>query len=79
MSGAEYKNNGQTYQGKGLLAKLTASNKIVEVTNEIDNSNYLKQTDENGNPIKDDKGNVINSNLLQQYQMPTIEIIYIIY
>ena len=33
--------------------------KIIEVTNEIDNSKYLE-------------------NLLQQYQMPTLEIIYIV-
>lgn len=63
--------NAELSGSEGLLDKLTASNKIVEVTNEIDNSKYLKETDENGN--------VINSNLLQQYQMPTIEIIYIIY
>ena len=50
----------------GLLAKLTTSSKIVEVTNEIDESTYLKDGDE-------------VTDLLQQYQMPTIEIIYIVY
>ena len=38
---------------------------IVEVTNEIDESQYLED---------DGQG----TNLLQQYQMPTTEIIYII-
>ena len=47
------------YEGNGLLNLLNGK-KIIEVTNEIDNSKYLE-------------------NLLQQYQMPTVEIIYIVY
>lgn len=67
----------QTYTGKNLREKLEGR-KIVEITNEIDNSKYLKQTDENGDKILDDEGNEIDSNLLQEYTMPTIEVIYII-
>lgn len=66
ISGSTYTYNGQTYRGKGLLAKLENASKIVEVTNEIDQSKYLE-----------DSGS--STNLLQQYQMPTVEIIYIIY
>lgn len=47
------------YEGNGLLNLLNGK-KIIEVTNEIENSKYLE-------------------NLLQQYQMPTVEIIYIVY
>lgn len=69
----------QSYTGKKLIDKLTETGKkIIEVTNEIDQSIYLKQTDESGNEIKDKDGNVLNSNLLQQHQMPTVEIVYII-
>lgn len=67
----------KTYVGKGLISQLDRK-KIVEVTNEIDNSKYLKQTDENGKEILDDERNEIDSNLLQEYTMPTIEVIYII-
>ena len=49
---------------KGLKEELTGK-QIVEVVNEIDNSDYLQ--DENK-----------NTSLLQQYEMPTVEIIYII-
>lgn len=52
------------YQRDALITKLKGE-KIVEVTNEIDNSKYLE-----------DGG--INTNLLQEYTMPTIEIVYII-
>jgi len=54
-----------TYEGKNLLDKLDRKT-IIEVTNEIDKSTYLQ-----------DAGNT--TNLLQQYQMPTVEIVYIIY
>lgn len=70
IEGTKYKNNGLTYEGKGLLEKLTGK-KIIEVTNEIDQSKYLSDTNEAGDEIK--------TNLLQQYQMPTVEIIYIVY
>lgn len=66
VSGGTYSYNGQIYRGKSLLSKLEGASKIVEVTNEIDQSKYLE-----------DSGNT--TNLLQQYQMPTVEIIYIIY
>lgn len=78
ISGGIYEYNGQTYEGKNLLNELKGK-KIIEVTNEIDQSKYLKQTDENDNEIKDEEGNVLYSNLLQQYEMPTVEIIYIVY
>lgn len=66
ITGSTYTYNGQTYRGKAILTKLKNASKIVEVTNEIDQSKYLE-----------DSGNT--TNLLQQYQMPTVEIIYIIY
>ena len=66
IKGEEYSYNGQTYQGKGLLNILKNASKIVEVTNEIDQSTYLED-------------NGTTTNLLQQYQMPIVEIIYIIY
>lgn len=59
----------KTYEGKGVISQLKGR-KIVEVTNEIDNSTYLKDT-------KDD-GTEVETNLLQEYTMPTIEVIYII-
>ena len=77
LKGTDYIYNNQKYKGKNLINELKGR-RIVEVTNEIDNSTYLKQTDENGNPILDENGNPLNSNLLQSYTMPTIEIVYII-
>lgn len=59
-----YEYNNQSYSGIDLLDKLK-NNTIVEVTNEIDNSTYLKDGEE-------------TTDLLQQYEMPTIEIVYII-
>lgn len=79
INGGTYEYNGQTYEGKNLIETYKLDEKtIVEVTNEIDQSTYLKQTDENGNPILDENGNSLDSDLLQQYDMPTIEIVYII-
>lgn len=70
LSGNEYEYNGQSFERtNGLLDELKDKT-IVEVTKEIDNSTYLKDTDEEG----DDK----TTDLLQQYEMPTVEIIYII-
>ena len=66
ISGGTYECNGQTYEGKALLTELKKASKIVEVTNEIDQSTYLE---DNGS----------TTNLLQQYEMPTVEIVYIIY
>lgn len=67
---AEFKSSKQTYQGtypgEGLLEKLDKANNIIEVTNEIDQSKYLN--DGSNNP----------TDLLQQYEMPTVEVIYII-
>ena len=66
IDGTEYKFNGQTYQGKGIYDKIKNSQKIIEVVNEIDQSQYLKDgTNE--------------TELLQQYKMPTVEVIYIVY
>lgn len=71
ISGGTYENNGQIfYEGKNLLSELEGK-KIIEVTNEIDQSKYLSDTNEAGDKIE--------TNLLQQYQMPTVEIIYIVY
>ena len=56
--------NGQTYTGKNIITELTGET-IIEVTNEIDKSIYLKDGTE-------------ETNLLQQYEMPTVEIVYII-
>lgn len=53
------------YQGKNLLNDLNGKT-IIEVTNEIDKSTYLEDGDN-------------TTNLLQQYEMPTVEIVYIIY
>lgn len=76
LSGNEYDYNGQSFNSSNqsthnkLLETLEDAKTIIEVTKEIDNSNYLKDTDEDGN----DKA----TDLLQQYEMPTVEIIYII-
>ena len=51
---------------KKLNEILNNAHEIIEVINEIDNSNYLK--DEN------DK----NTSLLQQYELPTVEVVYIL-
>lgn len=69
IKGTNYTYNGKTYTGKNLIKNLEGKT-IVEVTNEIDNSTYLND--------KDEEGNDIITNLLQQYKMPTVEIIYII-
>lgn len=66
ISGVEYHNGQIKYQGKSIFSILQSANKIVEVTNEIDQSKYLVDGEN-------------STNLLQQYQMPTVEIIYIIY
>lgn len=71
INGGTYTYNGKTYQGKELLNILKNASKIIEVTNEIEQSKYLSDTNEAGDEIK--------TNLLQQYQMPTVEIIYIVY
>ena len=60
-----YQYNGQTYFGNHLMEKLKGKT-IIEVTNEIDQSAYLQDSE-------------TKTNLLQQYEMPTVEIIYIIY
>lgn len=62
----------QEYQGKGLINKLTGKT-IIEVTNEIDQSEYFKDTTTGGDDVE--------TPLLAGggYQMPTVEIVYIIY
>ena len=76
LSGNKYIYNGQSFNSSNqsthnkLLETLENAKTIIEVTKEIDNSTYLKDKDEDGN----DKA----TDLLQQYEMPTVEIIYII-
>lgn len=70
LSGTQYEYNGQSFKRDSLLDKLKKGKMIVEITKEIDNSTYLKDTDEDGS----DK----TTDILQQYEMPTVEIIYII-
>lgn len=70
IEGDDYTYNKQTYTNKilqqdGGLQGLLEGKKIVEVTNEIDQSKYLEDNGE-------------KTNLLQEYQMPTVEIVYII-
>ena len=54
----------QTYKGIDLISKL-GGKRIVEVIKEIDNSQYLKDGED-------------KTNLIQKYETPTIEVIYII-
>lgn len=71
LKGSNYKYNGQTYIIENSLDEiLTNANQIIEVTNEIDESKYLEDETIEGN----DK----STNLLQQYEMPTVEIVYIL-
>ena len=70
LSGKTYTYNGQSFQRSSLLTELK-NNTIVEVINEIDESKYLKE-DTDGDGIEE------TTDLLQQYNMPTIEIVYII-
>ena len=76
LNGSEYKKEyknalgditaEQKYQGKNLINILTSGNPtIIEVTNEIDNSKYLEDGDD-------------KTDLVQEYVMPTLEIVYII-
>ena len=66
ISGEEYELNNQRYQGKNLNDYLQRADTIIEVINEIDNSDYLKD------------GSGADTSLLQQYELPTVEIVYII-
>lgn len=66
-----YTLNGQTYQNNKKIKEKLKGKKIVEVVNTIDNSKYLND--------KDEEGKDIETKLLQEYQLPTIEVIYIIY
>lgn len=66
IKGSYYSYNNQIHDGGRInLLNALEGKTIVEVTNEIDESQYLED---------DGQG----TNLLQQYQMPTTEIIYII-
>ena len=68
LCGKIYELNGQKFNiNKDNLENKLSGKKIIEVVNNIDTSSYLKDEDSN----KD-------TNLLTEYQMPTIEIIYII-
>lgn len=67
INGGTYENNGQKYtiSSGNALNNLLNGKTIIEVVNEIDQSKYLS-----------DGSN--ETNLLQQYKMPTVEIIYIV-
>lgn len=66
LYGKTYKKNNQIYEGKNIVEKVTEKGgNIIEITKEIDQSTYLKDGDE-------------KTNLLQQYEMPVLEIIYIV-
>lgn len=68
LKGKTYTKNGQSYSvyyDNSLLTLLNDATKITEVINEIDNSTYLKDGTE-------------ETDLLQQYEMPTVEIVYIL-
>lgn len=67
INGGTYENNGQKYEIKNVdcLKEILKGKKIIEVVNEIDQSKYLSDGEQ-------------KTDLLQQYSMPTVEIIYII-
>lgn len=64
LEGINYIKNGQKYEGK-TLKELLNNNKIIEVVNEIDTSEYIKDGEN-------------KTSLLKEYQLPTIEVVYII-
>ena len=74
LNGDTYTKNTQKYNSKVTYKKellpLLKDKEIIEVTNEIDQSTYLKD--------KDEENNEIITNLLQEYEMPAVEIVYII-
>lgn len=65
ISQTDYELNNQIYSGKGIKSTLDKAERIVEIVNEIDNSKYLKDGEN-------------KTSLLQEYQLPTIEVIYYI-
>lgn len=69
ISGSTYELNGQKYNdstnNKNLKETLNVASQIIEVITEIDNSEYVKDNDN-------------TTNLLKQYELPTIEVVYII-
>lgn len=65
INGGTYENNGQKYKIEKSLNEILNGKKIIEVVNEIDQSKYLSDGEQ-------------KTDLLQQYSMPTVEIIYII-
>ena len=70
LSGQEYELNGQTFNidpNRKNLSTILNGKKIIEIVNNIDTSSYLKEENSDN-----------NTNLLIEYQMPTLEIIYII-
>lgn len=64
IDGGELKIGNKKYIGKEILNELNGKT-VVEVTNEIDESKYLQDGEQ-------------ETNLLQQYNMPTVEVIYIV-
>ncbi len=68
ISGGDYINTSlkQKYTGKGILNAITATGvTVTEVLNDIDESEYVMHGGE-------------KTGLLSEYQMPTVEVIYII-
>lgn len=68
ISGGTYSLNNQDYtiSNTERLQTLLEGREIIEVVNEIDNSKYLNDTIDG------------ETSLLQEYQLPTIEVIYIL-
>lgn len=65
ISGKDYIYNRQTYKPTCSLKDRLNNKKVVEIVREIDNSKYLEDGEA--------------TDLLQEYEMPTIEVIYIVY
>lgn len=71
LFGEEYEYNKQKFKRLNpLYNKLIGASQIIEVTNEIDQSDYLKDTDGAGNEVE--------TNLLMTYEMPAVEVVYIL-
>lgn len=74
LAGETYTYNRQSFKPNGVLKttlnQKSNSNKIIEIVNEIDTSKYLTEDPGGTNEKKTD--------LLQEYEMPTIEVVYIL-
>ena len=69
LSGEKYEYIGQSFDRDDGLIEILTGKKIIEVTNEIDESDYIKDEAGNDTPLLAGGG----------YQLPTVEIIYIVY